>query len=331
MFSEIEGGRKVQKGVEECYYYLRPSRPNLIYRLLCDVTTEMSKQPIRTRYLGHVTGYQPIRDQYFLIRSVPAPRGMGGDLSLSLSFTLSRKGELGSVSQDQELTEPIRTRYSGHVTGYQAIRDQYFLIRSVPAHQELTEPIRTRYSGHVTGYQAIRDQYFLIRSVPAPRGMGGDLSLSLSFTLSRKGELGSVSQDQELTEPIRTRYSGHVTGYQAIRDQYFLIRSVPAHQELTEPIRTRYSGHVTGYQAIRDQYFLIRSVPAPRGMGGDLSLSLSFTLSRKGELGSVSQDQELTEPIRTRYSGHVTGYQAIRDQYFLIRSVPAPVGDPIFI
>eukprot|EP00116_Pleurobrachia_bachei_P005857 sb/3466119/ len=33
--------------------------------------TETSKQPIRTRYLGHLTGYQPIRDQYFLIRSVP--------------------------------------------------------------------------------------------------------------------------------------------------------------------------------------------------------------------------------------------------------------------
>eukprot|EP00116_Pleurobrachia_bachei_P016505 sb/3476767/ len=29
-------------------------------------------RPIRTRYLGHVTGYQPIRDQHFLIRSVPA-------------------------------------------------------------------------------------------------------------------------------------------------------------------------------------------------------------------------------------------------------------------
>eukprot|EP00116_Pleurobrachia_bachei_P010953 sb/3471215/ len=26
------------------------------------------KQPIRTRYLGHVTSYQPIRDHYFLIR-----------------------------------------------------------------------------------------------------------------------------------------------------------------------------------------------------------------------------------------------------------------------
>eukprot|EP00116_Pleurobrachia_bachei_P018321 sb/3478583/ len=33
--------------------------------------TQTSKQPIRSRYLGHVTGYQPIRDHYFLIRSVP--------------------------------------------------------------------------------------------------------------------------------------------------------------------------------------------------------------------------------------------------------------------
>ena len=31
-------------------------------------TADVSKQPIRTRYLGHVTGYQPIRDQYLLIR-----------------------------------------------------------------------------------------------------------------------------------------------------------------------------------------------------------------------------------------------------------------------
>ena len=32
--------------------------------------TETSKQQIRARYLGHVTGYQPIRDQYFMVRSV---------------------------------------------------------------------------------------------------------------------------------------------------------------------------------------------------------------------------------------------------------------------
>ena len=34
--------------------------------------TGPSKQRIRARYLGHVTGYYPISDQYFLIRSVPA-------------------------------------------------------------------------------------------------------------------------------------------------------------------------------------------------------------------------------------------------------------------
>ena len=36
-------------------------------------TTFMYKQPIRTRYLGHVTGNQPIRDQYFLVWSFHAP------------------------------------------------------------------------------------------------------------------------------------------------------------------------------------------------------------------------------------------------------------------
>eukprot|EP00116_Pleurobrachia_bachei_P014742 sb/3475004/ len=35
-----------------------------------------SKQPIRSRYLGHVTGYQPIRDQYLiLINWVVGERG----------------------------------------------------------------------------------------------------------------------------------------------------------------------------------------------------------------------------------------------------------------
>eukprot|EP00116_Pleurobrachia_bachei_P006505 sb/3466767/ len=37
----------------------------------CQEPTDSSNQPIRTRCLGHVTGYQPIRDQYLLNRSVP--------------------------------------------------------------------------------------------------------------------------------------------------------------------------------------------------------------------------------------------------------------------
>ena len=45
---------------------------NLTVLLVMFKPSEPAKQPIRARYLGHVTGYQPITDQQFLIRSVPA-------------------------------------------------------------------------------------------------------------------------------------------------------------------------------------------------------------------------------------------------------------------
>eukprot|EP00116_Pleurobrachia_bachei_P015310 sb/3475572/ len=37
-----------------------------------------SKRPIRARYLGHVTGYQPIKDQHFFIRSLKLMKLVGG-------------------------------------------------------------------------------------------------------------------------------------------------------------------------------------------------------------------------------------------------------------
>ena len=48
--------------------------------------TGPSKQPIITHYLGHLTAYQPIRDQYFLGRSVPDPNVLG--TWLTVNFTL---------------------------------------------------------------------------------------------------------------------------------------------------------------------------------------------------------------------------------------------------
>eukprot|EP00116_Pleurobrachia_bachei_P010115 sb/3470377/ len=80
---------------------LSHSQPNYnidILDIILDFThqepTETSKQPIRTRYLGHVTGYQPIRDQYFLIRSVPVTHSSHTDkvhssshIIVSLLFT----------------------------------------------------------------------------------------------------------------------------------------------------------------------------------------------------------------------------------------------------
>ena len=69
--------------------------------------TESSKQPIRSRYLGHVTGYQPIRDQYFLIRSVP----VSNNNPVCYSYTFS------------DLLDPLQlvllsTQYHTHLLSY---------------------------------------------------------------------------------------------------------------------------------------------------------------------------------------------------------------------
>eukprot|EP00116_Pleurobrachia_bachei_P016310 sb/3476572/ len=47
------------------------SSPNLETEQSNQEPTDTSKPPIRTRHLGHVTGYQPFKDQYFLILLVP--------------------------------------------------------------------------------------------------------------------------------------------------------------------------------------------------------------------------------------------------------------------
>eukprot|EP00116_Pleurobrachia_bachei_P005858 sb/3466120/ len=99
-----------------------------IQRIRCHQTPRFQgKQPIRTLNLGYVTGYQPmIMDQYFLIRSVQ-------NIIEGLIYngcSLGREQEPIETSKRQ-----IRIRYLGHVTGYQPIGDQYFLIRSVLGRQ----------------------------------------------------------------------------------------------------------------------------------------------------------------------------------------------------
>ena len=56
--TKLDLGRDVFLSLSLCNVNIR-NRPKLA-----------SKQPIRTHYLGHVTGNQPIRDEHFLIRSV---------------------------------------------------------------------------------------------------------------------------------------------------------------------------------------------------------------------------------------------------------------------
>eukprot|EP00116_Pleurobrachia_bachei_P006883 sb/3467145/ len=132
--------------------------------------TRPSKQPMRTRYLGHVTGYQPIRYQYFLhpILTSTVIKVLSDIIKI-----------MGAVSGSHH---PINRSGEGHSQEKMGISGLYLdtmlslLIhqsrRSIPSRtcmgggfiidQELTEtskqPIRTRQLGHVTGYQPIRDQ-----------------------------------------------------------------------------------------------------------------------------------------------------------------------------
>ena len=55
-----------------CFLLFLSGAPCFCVNALWQEPTKSSKRPIRARYLGHVTGYQPIRDQYFLVRSFPA-------------------------------------------------------------------------------------------------------------------------------------------------------------------------------------------------------------------------------------------------------------------
>ena len=77
--------------------------------------TDTSKQPIRTRYFGHVTGYQPIRDQYFPIRSVPGQHHPQSPLTQSVanqqSQTTRPDGKLLPIplSLSFYLSQPSRT------------------------------------------------------------------------------------------------------------------------------------------------------------------------------------------------------------------------------
>eukprot|EP00116_Pleurobrachia_bachei_P003357 sb/3463619/ len=73
-------------------------------------TAMVSKQPIRTRCLGHVTGYQPFRDQYFLIRSVPVKRF--GSIASYIRFANNRipPCPLHELSERAQMREFARYR-----------------------------------------------------------------------------------------------------------------------------------------------------------------------------------------------------------------------------
>eukprot|EP00116_Pleurobrachia_bachei_P013431 sb/3473693/ len=101
------------------------------------VNTRNRPKQVNNQLRGHVTGYQPIRNQYFLIWSFITTENSLESLGVKCNIDLKSSGYRPPFDKfpiKQEPTEtskqPIITRYLGHVTGYQPIRNQYFLIWS---------------------------------------------------------------------------------------------------------------------------------------------------------------------------------------------------------
>eukprot|EP00116_Pleurobrachia_bachei_P001186 sb/3461448/ len=140
--------------------------------------------------LGHVTGYQPIRDQYFPISHYINPLTHGTEL-------------LSSLLQEDSLCIYVHNRLKSSLVGGINLplqEENIHVLRNgelplswgSPVNRGLTvptggkeptdtskQPIRTRHLGHVTGYQPIRDQYFPISHYINPLTHGTELLSSL--------------------------------------------------------------------------------------------------------------------------------------------------------
>eukprot|EP00116_Pleurobrachia_bachei_P004041 sb/3464303/ len=69
----IELNMRISKASRTPIYRTKPLAPSIPVNrgpTVLQEPTETNKQPIRTHYLGHMIGYQPIRDQYLLIRGM---------------------------------------------------------------------------------------------------------------------------------------------------------------------------------------------------------------------------------------------------------------------
>eukprot|EP00116_Pleurobrachia_bachei_P001577 sb/3461839/ len=312
-----------------------------------------SKQPIKTRCFGHVTGYQPIRDQYFLIESDPdimfntrkAINSKKRDGMSGFSVLICTRWRIGKVQQwAVNTTNKTRLTYLG-VSSCCTV--EWVLETSDPYLDQYCDldkrPIRTRYLGHVTGYQPIMDQYFLIRSVPVPYIVPWPLfKISYYIRLSSKhfrwaflGKWLEIEQNglhHRFSQAILlvhwtiiyrlrcNKRSGRITTRRRLKCsvplycQHFrykgILKSVRFQCEIGKRGRT-----MEGTHNIRSH--LLKALIDPT-----ISCQYLSPISSRKMIKVLIDSITSKQPIKTRCFGHVTGYQPIRDQYFLIESDP---------
>eukprot|EP00116_Pleurobrachia_bachei_P005480 sb/3465742/ len=243
--------------------------------------TDTCKQPIRTRYLGHVTGYQPIRDQY-PARIVSICVGL---IPSQLELAGKSCDNLAANELTDTCKQPIRTHYLGHVTGYQPIRDQYpariisICVGIIPFQLEL--------AGKSCDNLAANEILLHV----LPQGLKGGRDWA-----------GNPTSSSTKSRPIFLVIVGTQDYYGTTRILHILKSIV-----FTQCLRSEYRVNAELMQISECR------ANAERMQMNDVHRIVST------ERLSSTVDRELTDtckqPIRTHYLGHVTGYQPIRDQY----------------
>eukprot|EP00116_Pleurobrachia_bachei_P004131 sb/3464393/ len=208
--------------------------------------TDTSKQPIRTRYLGHVTGYQPIRDEF-----------LPGSIPLSIS---GRCWLLHS-----HCTSPLRKQYTWWRCSCLC---QATYVDSEANYQPLTSLLIS--SSVVSNYLGMCHHRATLPIQPAAEDpmIWTFYKTDDSFSIECNGVM-LVSYTFDSCQIGNSNWKGDTIGKIGFSPTHdtasnFYRASIPLRQEPTDtskqPIRTRYLGHVTGYQPIRDE-FLPGSIP----------------------------------------------------------------------
>eukprot|EP00116_Pleurobrachia_bachei_P003542 sb/3463804/ len=304
-------------------------------RVTWSVSVKPVKQPIRTLYLGHVTGYQPIRDQYFLIRSVTSSLIMEPN-----QRTNSLQGFVIVYRNEDKLEAPLfnntfKYDYTARtvvLTGLNAgskysVQIQSntqtttnLLVSSVKwantLNQRPSEPLgceadRESSSSIVVAWQTPLDSHGMILSYNLyfrPRGDNGDFKGSVTkLPLPCRCEVSSIPIQGLPFEVAASNSAGEGTraGCVAI-------------------------GKTINKAIFEEWWFYLILALVILILVAAIILCALLIYKRR------SRDPRITKmpppvqksknlpkhPMRTRYLSHVIGYQPIRDQYLLIRLVP---------
>eukprot|EP00116_Pleurobrachia_bachei_P007808 sb/3468070/ len=216
--------------------------------------TETSKQPLRTRYLGHMTGYQPIRNQYVFPDSVPLEepeaRKFFQQIISGVDYChtnrvvhsptlvkIQNEHPVSEINLYLPMLEAIHQPTGIHV----AIK---FLSKSKIDNVEVASKIKReiknlklfRHPHIIKMYEVITNptNIFMVMEYVS----GGEL---FDYIVKKGRELTETSK-----QPLRTRYLGHMTGYQPIRNQYVFPDSVPSDPYLVTPdlVTPRFSDRI---------------------------------------------------------------------------------------